>query len=93
LAEHERVALVAVAERLARLEIRSEAQLDEARRLHEFLTETTGCCDIPFVDDPRLGLAGIRAQNKGLGTLWLWYVHEVANTERAWNAYRNVRPH
>jgi hypothetical protein len=58
-----------------------------ARRLQQFLEQTTGCQDLPVIDDnsPEAQIA-----NRNLGALWMWFVNEFANTPRTWEAYRSL---
>ena len=92
LRENERLAVLIAAEQLARVAIRNEAQLVKARRLHEFLSDATGCTSIPLYEPEQLDGVSLAEANRNLGTLWLWYVNEVGATNRAWNAYRRVQP-
>jgi hypothetical protein len=83
------VALASVAERLAQIPFTGTADLEHARRLHAILQRATGCHEMPLVDSG--SPAAIARGNRHVGELWLWFLNEVAHTERTWNAYRTLR--
>jgi len=83
--------LAAAATRLQVVDYSSGQQFDNALRLHRLLRDGTGCRDIEFVADERLSGQELDSLNRQLGSVWLWYLHEVAITPATWNVYSRLR--
>ena len=67
------------------------ASLQNAQRLHRFLTETTGFQGIELYDDAGLTPLDRLGLNSGIGSLWSWFLHEVGSTQRSWDAYLGLQ--
>jgi hypothetical protein len=83
--------LVRAAEELSGLDLGSTSGLERARRLHSLLVQGTGCTEITLFEAEGMSRAGVVAANRRLGTLWTWYLNEIAHDQRTWKAFRSLR--
>ncbi|MBL9076609.1 MAG: hypothetical protein JNL08_03845, partial [Planctomycetes bacterium] len=82
------LALAHLAAQFDQLDLRDAEGSRQAHVVHATLAAATGCREIEFVTGSPAAAA---AYNRPLGALWTWFVNEVANTERAWRTYRDLR--
>jgi hypothetical protein len=87
LAKQAPASLVIAAGRLDEIRWEDAADRKRAQRLQQFLEQTTGCRDLPLIDD---GTPEAEVANKNLPGLWMWFVNEFGNTPRTWEAYRSL---
>jgi hypothetical protein len=83
--------LAVAADQLGELRFEDPEGLARARRLQQLLVYATGCRDIELVDDGMLTGRELARANRHLGTLWKWYLNEVARDSQTWQAFRSLR--
>ncbi|HEX6812278.1 MAG TPA: hypothetical protein VF384_11690, partial [Planctomycetota bacterium] len=87
LAKQAPTSLVIAAGRFDDIDWEDASDRKRARRLNQFLEQTTGCRDLQMVAE---GTPGSGIANKNLAGLWMWFVNEFGHTPRTWQAYRTL---